>query len=427
MSLRTLMDDPSIPDDVKMQVLHKMGYSAAQADRILKLTAPPEKQYEREMRDPVRKALSYLPGGTTIGNWVVPSDLESEGTVVGGGIGTAMGHPFWGAEAGGTLGGMAQGRSALNAGGRAIPGALMNMIVPALLKRVFASRIAQSMSNKGASAIAAATKKLFKRMELGDLPETPAGLANFFGSGDASPAVQRAGGKLADFRRILRTQPAFARLYVRVPVKEYPSFPGGPVPPPSWHMLQLNGAMDYLDQLYNRSNLASGGPRGGIQAEPDSRMAAVVRQEIVKALGSVRGVGPKVAQTYVDLNHDYGVAKVMGEIMPKAAKAGGLLDHEAVYQQAADPKRLSHLENLVGPQDTRQFLADIAPGRQRIAPPGNDMGARIHVPGAPISVHAGILHGPPSGPQAFAPKWPSVVGPVSAGAATQGEEQVIGQ
>jgi hypothetical protein len=425
MSLRTLMDDPSIPDEVKMQVLQKMGYSAAQANRALTL-ANPERTYERMQRDPARKALSYLPGGKTIGNLAVPSDLESLDETIGAGIGTATGHPFLGPEIGGTLGGMAQGRNVLPSAGRALPGAALNTFVPWLLKRVLHSSIARSMSDKASSKIAAATKAMFMKMDMGDVPETPAGLANFFGQGDASPALQRAGGKLADFRRILRTQPAFARLMVRVPIKSPPTFQGGPSSI-TWHMMPLADAMDYQNQLYGKGFSTAGALRGGVQAGPDRQLGAFVRNAIIKSISTVPKIGQRVADTYTDLSHDYGVASVMNEIFPKAATPQGMLNHEEIYSKAADPKRLSHLENLVGPQSTRDFLAEVSPGRQRIAPPGNDMGARIHVPGAPISVHAGILHGPPTGPQAFAPKWPSVVGPVSAGATTQGEEQVIGQ
>lgn len=426
MSLRTLMDDQSIPDDVKLQILQKQGYSREMAQRALTLTNP-EKTYESTSRDPMRKALGYLPGGKTIGKWAVPNDLQSLDQTIGGAAGTAVGHPFLGAEAGGTLGGMAQGKGAGKSALEAAPGAVLNMMVPALLKRIMATRIAQSMSSKGSEAIGGAAQKMFKKLNTDDLEMTPQGLANFFGQGDASPAMQRAGGQLANFRQILRTQPAFTRLQVRVPLK---SFPQGPQAPASitWHMMPLSDAMDYQAQLYGKGYSIAGAPRGGVQAEPDRQLGSYVRGAISKAIAGVPRIGQRAAQTYTDLSHDYGVAATMGEIFPKAVTPQGLLNHEEIYSKVADPKRLSHLENLVGPQDTRNFMAEVAPGRLRIAEPqGGHLRIGAGIPGTPASVHAGMLHGPPTGPAAFMPKWPAVAGTIANQGATQGEEQVLGE
>ena len=64
-----------------------------------------------QVASPMRKALGYLPGGKTIGKWVVPNDLQSlESDDWRWYRKSAVGAPFVGAELGGTVGGVAQGR-----------------------------------------------------------------------------------------------------------------------------------------------------------------------------------------------------------------------------------------------------------------------------------------------------------------------------
>ena len=424
MSLATFLADPSIPDDVKVRALMKTGVPEDRAIQAV-IISTPEETYD-VVRDVARKVLSHVPGGKTIGDWTIPDDLESAGSAAG----SVTGMPFLGPLVGGAVGGMAQGRGVGSSIGHAIPGALLNKFVPAFLQRLMASKIAQSMSNKATSKIAGATKKLFKLLDVSDVPETPEGLHGFYASGQISPAIRRAGAKLDNFRRILRTQPAFARLYVRVPVKTPPAFQGGPVSV-GWHQMPMGDAMDYLDQLYNRANSAAGVARGGIQAEPDANMARLVRQEIVKSLQSVRGVGPKVAQTFTDLNHDYGVTKVMSEIFPKAKRADQLLDHEDIYRRLNDQNRLSHLGNLVGEGPAREFQAAVAPRDIRITPSEGGFHFGGGIPGTPLHARGpGVFAPPPTGPQEFKPlnqKIMQATGPALTLGASQVMEKSSGQ
>ena len=293
------------------------------------------------------------------------------------------------------------------------------------------------MSDKASGAIAKAAKKLYTRMDTADLDATPQGLLKFFGSGRASTAVQRAGKAIGDFKNVLTTQPAFTRLYVRVPVRTAGQAPGAslvanqsPLGSVSWHMMPFKDAMEYFDQLSDRSFNPAGTPRGGIYAEPDRKLAAWTRQSIVNTL---RTASPKVAQQFSDLSRDYGISKAMGDVVTKDAidNATGLIDHQKIYDNSADKKVMDHLTALAGPDAAQQFLQDTVPGRITITPKGGESGAHASagVPGIPIHLRppAGFFKGPPTGPPAFMPKWPAVAGTIANQGATQGEEQILGE
>lgn len=414
MGLYGLMNDPAIPDEVKQEAFKR---ASAGAKREFYYEKYGKRGLDFAMRNGLLGPLGEVPG---VRRQLIPEDLQSAGSLAGSAAGSYLGAPFLGAEAGGTLGGMAQGRSAGDAAMRALPGALLNRYLPKVLNRLFATRIAQQMSSKASSALAKAAGKLFRKLNTGDVDETVNGLVNFYGSGNAGSALERAGSALGNFRRILRTQPAFQRIVVRVPIRSTPSFQGAPVRI-GWHAMPLNEAMDYLDQLYNRGNIASSGmPRGGIMAEPDRRLGAATRKAITDAIGNVN---PRWAKMYQDLSHDYGVAMAMQDVFTKdIAGPGGTLDHERLYNNAADKKVLDHLNNLVGPDDTRQFLQDVTPGRMRIqANSADDIHSRLPV--GPIHVGGPKIKGAPQAPAEFTPLWPKLTGLISSQTASQGLEK----
>lgn len=424
MSLRSFMEDPTIPDSVKQQV-----WSSAPQGR------KNEYYYERGVRDPLRGLISkgisniipfsesgqdFVKGGKPAGpigraaaSWTVPEDLAALGSMAG-----QIGGPL-GVEIGGTAGGVLQGRPVGQAAIAAAPAAIMSKIAPWATKTAFNSRIAKGISDKASSKIGDAAGGLFKRYTTKGLEKTPSGLADFFGRGQAGPALQETGKALNDFRRILTTQPAFGRVMVKVPVRV--PVPGSPMSQIGYQDMTLGEAMEYQQSLYGRGFNPQGALRGGIQSGPDRGLATQVRRNILVSLGRIPNIGPRVAQQYADLSHDYGVASTLNEVFtPQTVDPSGMLNHEQIYKNLADPKRLNHLNNLVGPEKTQQFLSDVAPGRERIGSPESQ--ARFHLPH--IGIHLPL--GGPKAPAEFMPGWVQSVQPIAGGFTAQGVEKASG-
>lgn len=420
MSLLTFMEDPAIPEWYKRQKWNTAPQGAKN-----------EYYYEKYFRNPVRTALPYalgpvgaMAGRTDIGKGltraVVPEDLEAALQLAGGvGAGMFTGGlgTFAGAEAGGTLGGMAMGRGKGEAAGRALPGALLYGVAPWGAKKM--DWYERAVSSRATTKISDATLNLFKRLfadhpEL-ELPRTPAEMVDFYGSGTVSPAIKTTGEDLGAFRKAIRTQPAFqfakpinAPYKVIDPLTHTPRY--GTI------QMSLPDAIDYQQALYEKGYAIGGGPRGGIWAEPDRAIASEMRGKILDSMKSIPRSGPHLAQRYADLSRDYGVAQTVKDVFTKDIESPNqLLNHEKVYGNLADQKRLSHLNSLVGSDQTRKYLADVAPQRARIFTP-EETSARAHM--FPFSVHIGLPKAPVAPPE-FVPPLSRAIGPVAGQSVTQ--------
>lgn len=437
MPLNSYINDPSIPDDKKIAGLMSLGHSRLAAQLMLRLKnqSIPEGMYERLLRDPARREIGGVfekgPLGAITGpskgpsiaksvtNFVVPEDLEgalsTAGSFVPGG-GFARGA---GAEIGGIVGGRAQGRGYLESGLRAAPAAISAAILPWVVRKLIAGAIEHGMSQRATAAIANGAQKLFSAHFPERVPINPNELGDFFAK--EGPAVANTGKRLGDFRDILRTQPAFARVGVSVPVKTIDPVTHQPRTF-QWGM-SLSDALDYQSAMYGRGYTIKGGPRGGIVAEPDRAIASATRDAIDRAL---RKVNPRFADRYQDLSRDYGVAQVMGDVVTPNTVKGGTLDHPAIYDNAFNPNNSVHMKNLVGPDKTRQFLADVAPKRQVIqAQPDSHIGLRPH----PVPVHVSVkTPNPAKAPVQFTPAYAQqrVMSPLAAGAASSQVENPSG-
>jgi hypothetical protein len=434
-SLLTFMEDPTIPAWYKRKkwetapqgAKNEYYYEKARnAGRLFLGGKSGDTPAPSVMAGKAKPDLNPL--GTWLARQVVPEDLQSAGSLAGAVGGAFTGHPFLGAEAGGTLGGVAQGRGALPAAAMAAPGALTNWLLPKAVRTIFASRIAKAMSDRASGAIGESTAKLFNRLfadnpEL-EVPVSPEDLANFYGSGTASPAVQKTGKSLGDFRQAIKRQPAFQTAPpIAAPVKWIDPVTG--TPRYGQVKMSLSDAIDYQQGLYGKGYLITGGPRGGIMAEPDRALASEMRAKILNSMKQIPRSGPHLAARYADLSHDYGVAQTVKDVFTKdTVTPEGLLNHEKVYGNLADQKRLSHLNSLVGPEGTRNYLADVAPGRQRIADPGAQH-VGLHPPGIGARISASIPQAP-TGPAAFTPQAPAFAGVIGSQAATQGIEKMSG-
>lgn len=415
MDINGLLNDRSIPDNVKEQVLARRGMTLAGAKR--------EAFYERYLRDPMRREVGGLltrgPAGLVMGpssdpsgisNWVtkhaVPGTMQDAASMAGNIAGNAVAGPLLGgvgAELGGTLGGMLEGKSAGSAALSSAPGAAVSYIIPKATSIAAAPLYNQAISSKASSKIGQATAKLFQKLFVDDPelkpPISPKDMADFYGSGQVSPALQKAGEKLGAFKnKLVRAlgQPGFQSLSVSVPMRQADgSITSAP--------MRLDDAFNKLDQYYGRGYNVQGGLRGGIQSGPDRQLGAMLRANIGRGLRALKTpanpkLGLRIANEYDDLTQDYGVAATLHNVFSNTVTPQGLLNHERLYQNLAKSNNLSHLGNLTGPDATREYLAAVAPGRQRVMP---SEGLRLHVP----LVSAHIPLGPNTAPKAFVPVW----------------------
>jgi hypothetical protein len=249
-------------------------------------------------------------------------------------------------------------------------------------------------------------------------------MENFYASGQASPAVQKTGEALGAFRKAMRTQPAFKQAPdIVAPIKYID--PVTKTITYGYTRLPLDEALEYQQSLYGKGYLITGGPRGGIMAEPDRALASEMRKKILDSIRQIPRSGVHLAARYEDLTRDYGLAQTAKDIFSGATGDDGLLNHERVYQNLANQKHLSHLNSLVGPEDTQGYLADVAPGRQRITDPGQGH-VGLHAPGpVPMRIPFKIPQAP-TGPAAFTPQSPALAGVIGSQAATQGIEKMTG-
>lgn len=413
MSLATFLSDPSVPDDMKARYLAQRGLTLPGAKR--------EMLYERYLRDPLRGVVGGVhyergpngivttPDQNRVSKFVarqVPNTLEDAGELAGGTAGMWAGGPLLsaaGAELGGTIGGMGQGRSAGTAALRAALGAAASYIVPKATSMLAAPLYNWAISNKASGKIGQATAKLFQKLFVDDPelkpPVSPKDMADYYGSGQVSPALEKTGQKVGAFKNKLINalgQPGFAGFSISVPVRQVD---GSITTVP----MRLDEAFNKLDQYYGRGYNVQGGLRGGIQSGPDRQLGAMLRANIGSGLRALKTpgnpqLGMRLANQYDDLTQDYGVAATLQNVFQNTVTPQGLLDHERLYQNLAKSNNLSHLGNLAGPNSAREYLGAVAPGRQRIAP---SEGLRLHVPFA--SAH--IPLGPDTAPKSFVPVW----------------------
>jgi hypothetical protein len=423
--LSAALKDSSMPDEFKKKLLQEKGYSPEMAQRVLNVLHDRgpnrEPEYEKYVRDPAR----HLMGNGTAAKWIVPQDLQAAGSTVGspfGPVGTFLGS---------MVGGRYMGRSDSSAFWRAALDALANRYTKKAFNWAFAGPLEREASDRASSKIGQAFGKRFRHLYDKDpnlpqlkVPTSATELVDHYGGGRASAALNRAGQKLGDLRRILSTQPRFR--FLKVPVKErvydaatdtYKTrwIPGG---------LPMDEAIEYGQALYGKAYLPSGKLRAAIPAGADQALAAEVRQNILKTLrGLPQKIGAQAADDYEALSRDYGMASVANDVFdPKTVTPGTLLNHEQVYQNLAKKDTLSHVASLIGEKDARGLIGEVAPGRARIQPSGVQP---IHPHIGPVGVSIPVKT-PAIAPPSFQSVKPAIAGAVVGGVGSQGLEKLAG-
>ena len=122
-----------------------------------------------------------------------------------------------------------------------------------------------------------------------------------------------------------------------------------------------------------------------------------------------------MAQRYDAASRNYGVARVLDQIFSsQGAEANAFKQQKALGDVAYTPKVRDHLNALIGPERTNQFLQALSPGRQ-VIDSGDGVSIGAHVPGVPVRSHFKLpfTFGGPQGPTAFQPLWARAIRPAT--------------